>query len=249
MWTPAFDREARAIIERVVAGDRAAWRELMLRLAPRVEGWARASYVLRRCRLAGEDDVRAVMVSVFERLAASEYANLKKFLARGELPPQPDDLITAVLKLGRLEDEDADAEADDARDTPLRAWLLRLVDFAARDHVRDRYGWAAGDGGPSKRDLHTDARPLEARPEPAARPPMTDKLTVSRLVDEIHEHIRTFPAQMRDALFLWLDDVPPDDIAAKLALGDPGKAKALIRAGQARLREKFRGRSPLLFAS
>lgn len=224
----------------------------MVRIAPRIEGWARGSYVLRRCRLAGDDDVRAVMVSVLERLAAGAHANLRKFVARSELPAPADDLISEVVRLGRLvddADEGADDTADAAEDTPLRAWLLRLVDYTARDHVRDRYGWAVGDGGPSKRDLHTGAGQLADQPEPAERPAMTDRLTISRLVEEIHQHIRTFPAQMRDAILLWLDDVPPDDIAAQLALGDVGKAKALVRAGQARLREKFRGRSPLLFAS
>lgn len=259
-WTPGFDRDARALVQRVVDGDRAAWRELMVRIAPRLEGWARGSRVLRRCRLVSDDDARAVMVSVLERLAAADHANLRKFLARSELPAAPDDLVTAVLRLGRL-DDDADGDGaragepaepggrDDDEATPLRAWLLRLVDYTARDHVRERFGWAAGDGGPSKRDLHTDARPLADQPEPAARPPMTDRLTVSKLVEEIQEHIRTFPAQMRDALALWLDEVPAEDIATKLGLGDAGRARALVRAGQARLRERFRGRSPLVFSS
>lgn len=251
-WSAGFDREARALVQRVLDGDRGAWRELLLRIAPRIEGWARGSFVLRRCRLGGDDDVRAVMVAVLERLAASDHANLRRFVARNELEAPADDLVTEVLRLGRLaEDDDATgevADGDDTESTPLRAWLLRLVDYAARDHVRERYGWAA-DGGPSKRDLHTDARPLAERPEPAARPPMTDRLTVSRLVEEIHAYIGTFPAPMRDALLLWLDDVAAEDIAARLALADAAKARSLVRAGQARLRERFRGRSPLVFAS
>jgi hypothetical protein len=77
---------------------------------------------------------------------------------------------------------------------------------------------------------------------------MTDRLTVARLVAEIEAHIATFPEDMQRAIALWLDDVPPADIAAELALPDVGRARALVRAGQARLRERFRGRSPLLFA-
>jgi hypothetical protein len=53
---------------------------------------------------------------------------------------------------------------------------------------------------------------------------------------------------MRTAVTMWLDDAEPAEIAKKLDLPDPAKAKALIRAGQARLRERFRGRSPVLFA-
>ena len=114
--------------------------------------------------------------------------------------------------------------------------------------MRKRLGWGARDGAPSKRDLHSDAAPLEDHPEQAQRPPMTDRLTVSKLVDEVSQHIATFPEEMRAAVTLWLDDVAPDEIAKRLALADAAKAKALIRAGQARLRERFRGRSPVLFA-
>ena len=53
---------------------------------------------------------------------------------------------------------------------------------------------------------------------------------------------------MRAAVLLWLDDVEPADIARQLELEDASRARALVRAGQARLRERFRGRSPLLFA-
>ena len=77
---------------------------------------------------------------------------------------------------------------------------------------------------------------------------MTDRLTVSKLVAEVSKHIETFPAEMRTAVIMWLDDAEPAEIAAKLDQPDTGRAKALIRAGQARLRERFRGRSPVLFA-
>jgi DNA-directed RNA polymerase specialized sigma24 family protein len=246
-WDRAFEAETTAIVMRVVAGDRDAWRTLMVRLAPRIEGWAKGSRVLRRCRLAGEDDTRAVMVDVLERLAADEFANLRQFLAKGTLGEPPPDLVAEIVRLGRL-DEDADPERDESEGTPLRAWLLRLVDFAARDHVRRRLGWGAEPGEPTKRDLHTDAAPLDAAPEAAARPPMTDRLTVSKLVAEVHEVMATFPADMRSALALWLEDVEVAEIAAKLQLPDAARARALVRAGQARLRERFRGRSPLLFA-
>ena len=103
------------------------------------------------------------------------------------------------------------------------------------------------DGAPNKRDLHSDAGTLDDHPEPAARPPMTDRLTVSKLVAEVSQHIETFPAEMRIAVIMWLDDADPSEIAARLDLPDAGRAKALIRAGQARLRERFRGRSPVLF--
>ncbi len=235
-----------ALVHRVVGGDKLdAWRALLTRVAPRIETWARGNRLLQRCRLAGDDDARTVMVSVLERLAADDHANLRLFVARGELSPPPADLVADVIRLGKLELEPEPTEELDVG-TPFRAWLLRLVDFTARDHVRKRLGWGARVG--SKRDLHSDALPLDRAREPSARPPMTDRLTVAQLVQEVLEHLATLPAQMREALALWLDDVEPHEIATRLALADVARAKALIRAGQARLRDHFRGRSPVLFA-
>jgi len=190
------------------------------------------------------------MVAVLERLAANDYENLRQFVAHSEPAAPEADLVADVLRLARL-DEEAEAEADDEeadQGTPLRAWLLRLVDFTSRDHVRRRLGWGSREGAPSKRDLHTDAAPLDDHPEPAAHPAMTDRLTVAKLVAEVSAHIETFPADMRTAVTMWLDDADPAEIAATLELSDPSRAKALIRAGQARLRERFRGRSPVLFS-
>ncbi len=248
-WTADFERDVVALVRRV-ADTRAqdAWRELMVKIAPRLEGWARNNRLLRRCRLAGDDDARAVMVAVLERLAAGDYQNLEAFLAHEELAAPAPDLVAEVIRLGKLDDDEPAAETDLEHGTPLRAWLLRLVDFTSRDHVRRRLGWGKRDGGGSKRDLTTDAAPLDDHPEPGARPPMTDRLTVSRLVEEVSEHIDTFPAEMRTAVIMWLDDAEPAEIAKQLDLDNPARAKALIRAGQARLRERFRGRSPVLFS-
>lgn len=246
VWDVAFETDAVALVERTVAGDAAAWRDLLVAVAPRIEQWARGSRVLRRCRLDGEDDARAVMVDVLERLARDRHANLRAFLSRAALADPPDDLVADVVKLGRLEEE-LDPERDDTTSTPLRAWLLRLVDFAARDHVRHRLGWSADADEPTKRDLHTDAPRIDTGLEPAVRPPMTDRLTMAKLVAEVRALIDTFPADMQTALALWLDDASFAEIATRLLLPDAGRARALIRAGQARLRDRFRGRSPLLF--
>ena len=245
-WTADFERDLVANVQRLIdARGQDAWRELMVKIAPRLEGWARNNRLLKRCRLAGDDDARAVMVAVLERIAANDYQNLVGFLAHKELAAPEPDLVAEVIRLGKLDDDEPEIDVDHG--TPLRAWLLRLVDFTARDHVRRRLGWGQRDGSGSKRDLTTDAAPLDDHPEPAARPPMTDRLTVQKLVEEVSEHIDTFPAEMRTAVIMWLDDAEPAEISRKLDLGDPARAKALIRAGQARLRERFRGRSPVLF--
>lgn len=52
---------------------------------------------------------------------------------------------------------------------------------------------------------------------------------------------------MRAALTLWTEDVDFAEIANRLGLGDAARARALVRAAQARLREQFRERVPELF--
>ncbi len=246
-WSTEVDASARALIAVVVDGGPGrlrAWQTLMTQIAPAIESWARGSRLLRRCRLAGDDDARAVMVDVLERLVANDHANLRAFVAREEsILDDDDELMREVERLGRLDDEPAVVDVDEATGTPVRAWLLRLTDYAARDHVRRRFGWGAG--GATKRDLHTDATPLDGAPEPAARPPLTDRLSVSKLVGDVLAYMATFPEAMRAAVLLWLDDQSFDEIAAELALADADKARALVRAGQARLRERFRGQAPL----
>ena len=99
----------------------------------------------------------------------------------------------------------------------------------------------------SKRDLATGAERLDAVPEPGARPPITDAITFGRLLDEVGAYMEAFPAPMADAVRLWLEDEPFDAIAARLGLDGTERARALVRAGLARLRERFRGRWPALF--
>jgi hypothetical protein len=187
------------------------------------------------------------MVSVLERLAANDHANLRAFQKReardAEETNDKDELCEQLERLGRLEDDEPPAR--DGADAPAKAWLLRLVDYAARDHVRRRFGWGQAGDGPTKRDLHSDAMPLDTGAEVGVRPPMTDRLTVSKLVDEVRAYMASFPVAMQSALALWLDDRGFDEIAAELSLADAEKARALVRAGQARLRERFRGRAPL----
>ena len=248
-WTREVDDRARALIDGVLAGGEgrpAAWRGLMVLLAPHVEAWARSNRLLRRCRLTGDDDARAVMVAVFERLAAGDHANLRAFAAReAAAAAEADALMTELARLGRLDEPDADADAPPTEAAPAKAWLLRLLDYVARDHVRRRFGWAEPDAGPSKRDLGTDAARLDGVADAGARPPMTDRLTVGKLVAEVRAYVATFPAPMQAALELWLDDHGFAEIATHLTLADADAARALVRAGQARLRERFRGRAPL----
>jgi hypothetical protein len=137
-----------------------------------------------------------------------------------------------------------------AGDTPLRAWLLSQLTWAIKDHVRQRYGWAqrgatGSDPGPSRRDVNTNASRLADAPEAGERPPLTDYLALSRLLAEIEAYAAAFPGPMKRALDLWLEDHDFAAIARAVPLGSADEARALVRAAQARLRERFRDRWPL----
>ena len=124
-------------------------------------------------------------------------------------------------------------------------WLLGVVAYSIKDHVRRRLGGRTPPPSDaplrSKRDLSTDAERLGAEHERGERPPITDALTMASVVREILEFMRTsFPAPMRHALERWLDDAGFDAIGAELGIS-VDDARALVRAGPARLRERFRG--------
>jgi DNA-directed RNA polymerase specialized sigma24 family protein len=262
IWDLDFENRVTGIVARVCERALAdlererAWRQLLVLIAPHVERWANQSRILRRVGLTSEDEPREILALVLGRLAERGFANLANFLSRtptlAALDPELE-LIEGLARLGRLrEDEregstrrvDDDAD-DDATRTPFRAWLLTLVDYAVKDHVRHRLGWSVRPGEEStKRDINTNAERLDNAPEEGARPPITDYLAMSRLVGEAHAFMDTFPAPMRDALRLWLDDEGYGAIADLLALSSADAAKALVRAGQARLRERFRGSWP-----
>src|SRR5262245_57671102 len=69
----------RAIIEKTIAGDAAAWKTLWGRVEPRV--WA----LTGRARLTGmlarrEDERRNICLAVMERLAADDFRRLRAYL-------------------------------------------------------------------------------------------------------------------------------------------------------------------------
>ena len=235
-----------------------SWQALLVRIAPHIEGWAASSWQLRRWRLDGEDDARAVLVAVLDRLARDDHANLRRFIDR-RAGQGPDDavaddepelaLVRRASRIAASTDTDElveQADADVARagqGTPLRAWLLTLVRFCANDHVRRRVGWAdVAAGGPTKRDVGTDARGLTGVPERGERPPVTDALTIRAFVAEVESFCEAFPVPMRRAFEAWIEGLGYDEIADRCDAEDPAAARKLVRAAQARLRHHFRGR-------
>ena len=88
----------------------------------------------------------------------------------------------------------------------------RLV--AEGDQVRRRLGSGADRG---KRSVTTDAAPFDTDAAAALghRPPVTDALAIAAIVAEVRGYMATFPAPMREALELWLDETSFDEIATK----------------------------------
>ena len=248
-WDLAFEAECHGLVARVCddqlpAKDRdRAWRGLLARIGPPIEAWAEKSRLLRRAGLGNPDDARAVLVAVLERLAAGDFENLRLYLARRPPAPSGDDL-DGLVRLADDRDEDDDEPAPTAANaTPLRAWLITLLKFVERDHLRARLGWGSG----NKRDVNSNAARLGTDGHDlAARPPVTDALTAAKLLGEIRAVMATFPEAMRAAIELWMADEPFDRIAERLDLPDAAKARALVRAGHARLRERFRDQLPAL---
>jgi DNA-directed RNA polymerase specialized sigma24 family protein len=243
-WDATFDAECDRLVAAVcdagLAPDRRerAWQELMGRVGPHVEAWSRRSPILRQARLTGPDEARTVLVTVLERLADDDFANLRGYLARRPPPAGEGDLVDTIARV-------CDAADDAGGDTRLEAWLRTLTRYLERDHVRRRLGG----GGGHKRGVTTDAAPLPTSGIAGERPPVTDTLAMAKVVAEVRAYMATFPSTMRIALERWLDDTGFDDIARELALPDAGRARALVRAGQARLRERFRDRVPAMFAA
>lgn len=247
-WDEAFERRCRADVVTICDGaaprserDR-AWRELLAGIAPHVESWIAGSPLLRRLRLSGEDDARAVLVATIERLAARDHDNLRLFLGRrGAAFASAGDDVEELVRLSHLCDEPG---GDDQTRTPLRAWLIRLVRYVERDHVRARLGWGEGD----KRAAGTDAERLATDgDELSVRPPITDALTVAQLASEVRAAMAELPDLMRHALELWMADHGFAEIAEQLAIDDADRVRALVRAGHARLRDRFRDRLPSVF--
>lgn len=149
-WDAAFERACHARVETICGGgpsagrDR-AWQALLADVAPHLERWAEQSPVLRRVGLTGEDEPRAVLVDVIDRLCDRDFANLRSYLARQPLDAEEEGGAAAVERLSRLCDVDEAAPTTAAGDlltgTPLRGWLLMLTRFAVTEHVKRRFGW------------------------------------------------------------------------------------------------------------
>ncbi|HEX5657192.1 MAG TPA: hypothetical protein VFX59_08350 [Polyangiales bacterium] len=219
------DLVADPLVMGVIHGDRAAWFQLTLWIERWVEQHAPRHWRMRRARLHGSrDDIRDVFLATLERLDRDEFTSLRRYAAqkREALP---------TLR----------AERDAVS---FVAWLGTEVDFAIREHVRQRYGRVSSQPGdepwtfraPSKRSLHSwAARPSETPPGVSAG--MTQLLTARSILDYARE---VFAARELALLQRYLEQATFEELAEEFTLASPELARAEIRKLKERLRARFR---------
>jgi DNA-directed RNA polymerase specialized sigma24 family protein len=199
-------------VPRVVGGDDAAWKELVVELEPHLIA------LLRRGRTLGPmrhnvDDCRAVMISVLERLKKDDYRGLRLFEPWLAANPGKD----------------------------FGDWIRIVTVNLARDHVSARLGAAerADDEPPrNKRMLNTLASLLPTGDDHrlAFRPLMTNDQLARELMEYAARALD--PVQLR-ALHLWIEGASFEELAAQLDLPRSQDATRLVRAALAKLRRHF----------
>lgn len=216
------------LLQRVIAGDPAAWREFQALVEPTISAIARRHRGLRGKNLGAlPDDLREIVVASLERLARDNFANLRRFQEHLDKREQP-------------------------FSQALDNWLYGAVDFVIREHIRQRFGRAPKPPSDeskarplAKRDLHTLAGRLGDRGHGDSgversfmtTMSMTTKLTVAEIFSFIEG---TFSAQETRALRLYyLEDRSFAEVARALDLEDEKTADRLIRKLNARLRYHF----------
>jgi len=225
----AESNEVDELVRRTTQGDAAAWRTLQTVLLPTVLAIARGHQQLRSKGLATlPDDLSEITTATFERLSRSDYQNLKSFVAKQTASPDG-------------------GNGEPVRATSFDAWLYGAVDFAIREHLRQRFGRRpelphdqALRVQPSKRDLQSQAgrfEDIEFERAFLQTVGMTARLTAA----QIYAHIETeFGALEARAMRLYYaEDYGFEQIASELGLSDEREAAKMIRRLNARLRYRF----------
>lgn len=207
MGHPTLER----LVERVLAGDAAAWQELWCGLAPKLDAMLRRVGFLGR--LAGnEDHRRSVAVEVMARLTQNEHARLRRYAeARRDTPT-----LTLVAWLSVVVKRVA---IDYMRAQP------EYVDRRKQEHASAPGGWREVGTLPNDSRLGRSHTSITGRA--AAHQLMEIAQT---LLDE----------DQRRALAAWLEGKGFDEIATSLALPAAREAEKKVRAGLERIRRHAR---------
>jgi DNA-directed RNA polymerase specialized sigma24 family protein len=214
------------LVLRTLSGDADAWQALQVAVEPTILRMARRHRDLRRKGLAGlADDLAEIRTAALERLARSNFGNLRSFVERqapGEAP-SPESF---------------------------EAWLYGVVDFVIREHLRKRFGRApklsdtpASGPRPSKRDLQSHAGRLDDQPERSLlnSVSVTTRLTLAQIFEYIDAEFT--PLEVQAVRLYFMEDKSFDEIAHVLELEHGVGAERLIRRLNARLRYRFLDRT------
>jgi hypothetical protein len=203
-------------VPRVIAGDVAAWKELVVRLEPLLVEFLQRGRTLGPLRQS-VDDCRAVMISVLERLSKDDFRSLRLYQPWADVNPGKD----------------------------FGDWIRIVTVNIARDHMSARLGGAPSpdqDAPLNKRMLNTLASLLPSDDDNrlAFRPSMTNVQVARELLEYAARTLE--PTQLR-ALRRWMDGASHDEVALEMGLASPRDADKLVRAALARLRRHFGGRA------
>ena len=204
----AYARVERILPMRVVSGDMLAWKSLQSDLVPMVRRILRRHPSLRDPALSNDPDVQSeILTATLMRLSTDDFRTLRRFV---ELGP--------------------------GHAPTFESWLYGALDFAVRDHFRQRYG-RSRQAVPSKRDLSESASFVPSFEISDAEPAdVADKLTVIEILRFVEQTFH--PDEVKLMRLYYVEDRSLGEIATELNL-PPKQAEQLLRRLNARLRYKF----------
>jgi len=199
-------------VEVVLAGEEGAWQALWEMLQPRLDS------MLRRISFAGRmaanvDHRRTIAVEVMARLAADDFARLRRF---------------AALKR-------------DKPDVAFLAWLAVVTKRVAIDHLRglDEYVDRRHEAAPSTPGAWREPAPLpsDSRLGPATRTQVTDRISARQLLALAGQILSPDQAETLEG---WLRGETFAELAARRSLPTAKDAERLVRSGLEKLRRHAR---------
>ncbi len=189
--------------------------------------------------------LQELVLPTLERWARSHSGLKRRGLHRSEDDVR--DVIVASLERLRRGGQAYLASPDQAAEGAFSRWLYGALDFAVRQHLRERFGRIRklpaepGALGPSKRDLNTLAGRYEEDEQALSRTGLTGEMTLRQVMTHV---TRTFARDEALALTLYIErDASFEEVSDVLGLGSAADAERLIRKLKERLRVYFRDRS------
>lgn len=204
------DKEIEEVVKAAAGGNESAWQQLLAELHPQL------SRIVAQPRFLGklggiEDDRLNIVLAVFERLKANQFARLGLYLEAHKTNPQ----------------------------LRFMSWLRVVAKRVGIDYLRAHPEYLRRhDANASRPGEWVDPKTLPpASALVGDRQHVTTKGTARELLRYAASEL---PTTQRRAIEMWLQSESFDDIAKQLELKTSAEADKLVRAGLERLRRKFR---------